>query len=570
MNAIFITLLHIIAFFGIGLLVASILESRNIINKHFIVIAAYGVSSLVCYGLFYIYIVSPQLGTYGTGVFYTAGLLAAFYLVYRLGLSARLRKTFTTAVLPVLAIIIVLSTMYSAITFSCHYRKVPPNSPWVFYHSCVLYNSTGDNVIAQFFGQKILDKNAGALMGDWHLADRPPLEIGNVISLLDVLPNDNAQRSAYEFFSIVLQLSWVAALWALLKVMKARKQEQLFVIFISALTGFYYYNSIYAWPKLLAASFGIAGLALLIYHSKNLKTASAKDWVVATVFLVLSILAHGSAFYLLIPLALYILFSRRLPPIKVLAVCAAVGLVLYGPWMIYEQHTAPNPRLIKWQLANVVPASDTRSAPKAIVDSYEHITFKNWLDGRVNNVSFLIKGNENLYGYHGTNPYTMLVHIAKDPTEHSLLDRIRKQEFFALVPALGILNVGWLVLIYNKYKKRKNRFEVQPLLVISVSGILIWALLLLVPDTTVNHANSYGLITLLFTGLILSVLSSPTIKKLVMYLQPIIFYLVWVFGLYKINSQWYTLLPVTALMLFYGALAMWWYRSAGSKDQASA
>ena len=138
------------------------------------------------------------------------------------------------------------------------------------------------------------------------------------------------------------------------------------------------------------------------------------------------------------------------------------------------------------------------------------------------------------------------------------MDRIRKVEFFSLFPALGILNLGWIVLLRDKIKKQKNTVQIVPLLLISTMGILIWVALMFRPESTTNHQNSYALIMLLFTVLATSIATaSVPIRRSVACLQLISFYLVWVYGLYKINGHLYALIPVTGMLLIYCVFALY-------------
>lgn len=556
MTAIVVALIHVVAFFGIGLLGAAVLNRRKIIDKHFIVITAYAISCLIYYVLFYVYALSPAVGRYFTVSMYGLGSLSAIYLLRWLQKDVLLRKVFKKAVLPVLIILFSLATLYSTITFSCHYRNSAPDTPWIFYQACVLYDATGDNILPQLFGQKLIANQEHERLGDWYLADRPPIEVGGVVSILDLLPNDTSsdtrQSSVYEFFSIILQLSWVPALWALLNAMRILKKNQFYIILLSSVTGFYYYNSIYGWPKMLSASFGIAALALILYRSINTRTAEAKDWVLASIFVSLSLLAHGSAFYLVLPLVIYLLFYWRLPSIKVLIICTMAFLALYGPWAVYQHRMAPNQRLTKWQLAGVISAEDKRPASKAILDSYRGLSFNQWAKDRAHNVGFLFRADYVSYWGRVTDQPSkepFLVHVAKDPSEKSLLDKLRKQEFFALFPALGLLNIGWIALFYRKRHKLNGLPAVMPLLTIAAIGTAAWVIISFIPGSTLNFTNSYAVMMIIFTALLSAIATSPKlIRNSVLVLQFIFFYMVWIYGLYKINHQLQILVPITILV----------------------
>ena len=118
----------------------------------------------------------------------------------------------------------------------------------------------------------------------------------------------------------------------------------------------------YVWPKLIAAAFLLAALALVI--SPPLGRSGAAIWRVGALLgalLALGMLAHGASIYGIIPLVLIAAY-RGIPSWRWIGAAAAVGVVMMGSWSAYQNYDdPPGNRLIKWHLAGVTEIDDRGS-----------------------------------------------------------------------------------------------------------------------------------------------------------------------------------------------------------------
>ena len=550
MNAIVITLVHLLAFLGGGIFVSTWLETKKVFKPQYALIVAYAVSCLVGLALFFVYAYDPGLGTYVTGLVYLLGFVGFIGCVYKFGKDNKFRKVIRSHILPPLALILIVGTFYSLITFGCPTNNDTGAVVNPISNACLFKDSPGDNLLAEFFSETVIENQDGTPSGDWSLADRPPLQIGSVISLLDILPENASRHVSYQLFSTFLQLAWIAGLWALLKSMNVSKSSQKLVLFLSTFTGFYYFNSVYVWPKLLGAGLAIAGVSLLIYDYKSRKQLNRSEyfyWVTVASLFALSMLSHGSIIFTILPLGLYLLLTKHLPSFKIIIVALSAFLIIYGPWALYQEQRTDSNRLVKWHLAGVI-AVDERSTVAAIKDSYTSISTNEWVNARFENFNTLFSIDVD-YG-------------SKNP---SSAERLRQQEFFATITALSVLNAGWVALLMMRRKKDPTLKKVTPLLVLSLVSLVAWNILMFLPGSAVIHQNSYVTMMLLITSLVVAIGTiNKNLQLVVTVSQVIIFLAVWVITLPQDNQQ--SIWPIlslsilgvagVALCLYYGELML--------------
>lgn len=533
MNAVVVTIIHLLVFLGVGLLGSVYLIKKKLLPVHFAVIGAYAISLLFDYALFFVYAKSPGIGTIVTGLFYLFGLLSAFLLVYWSAKNRSVKTIITTNVLLPLALILTVCGFYTVITFGC---RIPNGLPLNIYQGCILENTPGDNILPQFFGDKLIQNRDRDLAVDWHLADRPPLQIGGVVSLLDIIPNDALKLASYQVFSTFLQLAWIAGLWAFLKFLKIESSQEKFILFTSVFLGFYYYNSVYVWPKLLAAGLALAGLSLLLFYKQADKKDVLPRWIAASCLLVLSLLSHGSTLFIIISLGLYLLITRRLPSVRVILIAACCALALYSPWILYKSRTTTSDRLVKWHFAGVIQP-DERSTVKTIIDSYQAASISQIMHAKVENFKTLV--------YY--TPYEITPHEVSDApnanmdsanSHKALLSNVRRQEFYATLPALGVINLGWIVMVML-FKKNRKAFDVisQPL-ALGLLATLVWCMLMFIPGSTVIHQNSYTTMMLIITAPLIAIsFLNNWGRWLIAGAQVILFCSVWGMQVYSRNSR---------------------------------
>jgi hypothetical protein len=243
-----------------------------------------------------------------------------------------------------------------------------------------------DNAIPKLFADRLASRAPlrPLLFGDWQSSDRPPLQAG--MALL-VRPVSGAGEPAYQYLGTAVQALWIPALWALLRILHLSHRRILTVVLLTATTGAVFLNTVYTWPKMLAASFTLAALAVL------LESATAPHSAMATLCgacLGLSLLAHGAAAFGALGLGPAVWRVRhRMSPSNAIAAGAALILLL-GPWMAYQRlYDPPGDRLLKWHLAGV-PQPDERPLLEAFSDQYRALGPAGLVSHKAHNVAALI------------------------------------------------------------------------------------------------------------------------------------------------------------------------------------
>jgi hypothetical protein len=227
-----------------------------------------------------------------------------------------------------------------------------------------------DNVIPRLFADRIAGGGSmrPLLLGDWHTSDRPPLQTGIVLLQYPLYGNRDL---GYQLLGTIAQVSWVVALWALLRARGFGHSRILAVVLIVAATGFMFFSNIYVWPKLLAASLCLCALANLVSRHRADRRPIAG--VYAGVAVAMAMLAHGGTVFsvlALVPFGFGLLQPRFR---RALLIGGAVALGLYLPWVLYQHYVdPPGDRLIKWHLAGIIPV-DPRSASRAVLDQYAFV-----------------------------------------------------------------------------------------------------------------------------------------------------------------------------------------------------
>lgn len=377
----------------------------------------------------------------------------------------------------------------------------------------------GDNVIPYIFAERIYSHEPlkPFCCGDWLSSDRPPLQAG--IYLVAHPLRIAGPGLSDQVLGTGLQCLWICGVWTLLVSLRApphRIQQVLGFLFFS---GFLFYNSVYVWPKLLAATFILFLASLLFAHRENDAPFTFFGTVLAAVTLALAILAHpGSA--LSLPGLLLIAPKARSLRLRHGALAIAILLLFLLPWTAYQRfYDPPGNRLLKMHLAGAIPI-DSRSTVQALTDAYTKPSAGELVRNKWANVEELV----------GPKPLDVgpPLHFDADTRE---LTRAAQRDY--IWNAIGILNVGWpAALILLIRRKQPALSDGWLLLGISMVNLFVWCLALYGPGGTITASGSYANILLLSLGLLGFVLVLPRFLVVLLFgLQIANVALVWIWSL---------------------------------------
>ena len=305
---------------------------------------------------------------------------------------------------------------------------------------------------------------------DWLMSDRPPLQIGYVLSQESITVADT-QSLHYEILSSVVQQLWIVGLYAALLAAGLRRLTVGLVMFAALASDIAILYGFYVWPKLIAGAFLLAALALVISPDW---AQWRRDWRIGALLgalLALGMLAHGASIYGVLPILLIGAY-RGLPSWRWLGAAAAVGLVMMGSWSAYQKYDdPPGNRLIKWHLGGVTEI-DGRGSLETIVDSYREAGLGGTLDNKWNNV-------QDITGIARDEDIKNIVDFAGEGDSSEAIVWVRIYRFFDLLPMLGLLLIGPIAMAIRRRHRESAAdwgFALTAFAYVGI-GCFFWALL---------------------------------------------------------------------------------------------
>ncbi|MFL5898119.1 MAG: hypothetical protein ACJ76D_06595 [Solirubrobacterales bacterium] len=269
--------------------------------------------------------------------------------------------------------------------------------------------------------------------GDWLFSDRPPLQVGYLLSERGFGWDGTGVRA--QVIGVIVQQLWIIGLWALLLGAGIGRRARGLTMSALLLSDLVLVHGFYVWPKLLPAAFLVAAAALLLAPGWGELRRDWRGGALIGGLVSLALLAHGASVFGLVPLLVFAL-AAGLPGWRWIGTAVAVGLVLLAPWAGYQHWgEPPGDRLTKWMLAGVEPI-DNRGTGETILDSYREAGFDGTVEDKWRNVETMTGGSP------GWERVENAVGDVGDGDWEGTLVEIRWLFFFSLFPSLGLLLLG--------------------------------------------------------------------------------------------------------------------------------
>ncbi len=522
------------SFMVLGLWVALRIINRRLFPKEFLYICSLAVSLVVYYFLFYIYLANTTVAHYLVIGLILLALPAFVSLILSLKKSsAQFKLVRTFYVIPLLLTLLFFS-VYTSLLYSCRiYANGVDNRRVVNQTFCAIQNMPLDNGLPQMYADFVLQHKPRALVIDWTIADRPPVQIGTSLPIMDF--TQGARQSLrghyYNVLSIFLKISWVGALWGLFRKLKLERWTQVLLFIGFGATGFFFLNSVFVWPKFLSA--GLVLAAMTPYLGEAITKESYRYAPVAIGLICLGMLSHTNVMFTLLPFVAIQLYKllrtkkwRRQLNLKFLVIAVVLALAFLAPWQVFKSSITTSDRLIKYHFADVTSYADTRGTVQTIIQEYQKLSFHQWLHNKQANVAALFNGNFRFEA--GCRPID-LYKTVKGCSDWKTLT------FFSTFFALETFTVGFLALVYLGIRKLWDRFD-KELLWLLGGSLLFWLLVMFHPGSTVVHQGSYLTMILLFVLLGKSLAkSSRAVLVGLTIIQLIIFYQAWIYGVHHLS-----------------------------------
>jgi hypothetical protein len=328
-------------------------------------------------------------------------------------------------------------------------------------------------------------------LSTWLASDRPPLQIAYVLAERPFGWDGGALH--YELLGVALQALWVPGAWALLRAAGLGRRVRGLAMVAAMVSDIAIVHSFYVWPKLIAAAFTLAAAAMVFAPQWKRWAREPATGVLFAALCALAMLSHGSSVFLLVPVLIFGAW-RAQPNGSWILVAIASAVVLYAPWQAYQHWgDPPGNRLVKWQIAGDA-AIDGRGILSTIVDEYRHEGISGTLGNKVENLQAMVGVNGVKNAFSGADGIEAATKV------RPLLEHVRLIRFFSLVPMLGFLLLGPLLMAFRAAIDRGGtrgpewRFAITGG-ILALGGALFWALVMFGNGNseTVIHQGSLAL-----------------------------------------------------------------------------
>jgi hypothetical protein len=360
----------------------------------------------------------------------------------------------------------------------------------------------GDNDLPFVFASGLIRGSVPSPMtGDWLSSDRPPLQTGMFLAHMPYVIRPRALD--YTIIGISLQSLWVFSLWIFLAAHNLDRRLIALTLGVCLFSGFTFSNSVYVWPKLLAAAYTIAGASVLLGNRLESLRNRPLGLVLAAALITFGFLSHGGTLFSILGLLFAILILRRIPNFRSCCAALATVTVLYSPWLLYQKFVdPPGDRLLKWHIAGTIDVTPQPFA-KLLIQNYQKLTWQQLVKNKTDNFATVLGHEADLLRSFAD---TLKGIVAQGELGSRFIAKgsqdVRNIKEFHFLPELGILALGLLAIpagLVFKLRASTWRFS---LLVTGwvVLTILNWCVLMYVPRSTVLHQGSYAIVLLGYTA----------------------------------------------------------------------
>jgi hypothetical protein len=345
-----------------------------------------------------------------------------------------------------------------------------------------------DNEIPRFYAEWFFaqghDGVPPVFPGEWLASDRPPLQVGYVLSQRPFGWDQDGLN--YQVLGVVLQQLWIVGLWALLVAARVGRVTRALAMVAAVAGNLAIVNGFFVWPKLLPAAMllAVAALVMTPLWAELRRSLWAAGLIAA--LCALAMLGHGSSVFGILPLVLIAAY-RGLPSWRWIAVGAAVGVVMMASWSAFQKYDSPpGDRLLKWSLADVTEIDD-RGAAETIVDSYREVGIEGALENKVDNFVTMTGGAPAFNG---------IEDAIRTGDAEGIVRAFRAVWFFYLLPSLGLLLLAPVAMAAAWRRARHDGAEWSLALssfAVFAIGAVSWALLMFgdLESRAIIHVGSY-------------------------------------------------------------------------------
>ena len=317
------------------------------------------------------------------------------------------------------------------------------------------------------------------------VSDRPPL-LGATMLMFRAYGIDTIPY--FQIHAMFIHSLLLFALAQLLRDVGLDRRRIYLLLGLVVFSGTFTINALFVWPKLLPVAFIVPVFMLLLIRTEHERNHEIATWSLVSLCSVLALLVHQGSIFVLIPIFLLHCVRERRLSLRGLIAGAAIGILLFLPWLIFKgQYAPPGNNLIKHHLAGYVKIDDV-SFLEALKIGYGNLTFPEWMQHKWENL-LAVLGNYELAFKH---------------FPHQLRGRFegyRNEAFLSLVISMGVVILGYLVSPWTwKHLARETRKCLTNLLIVLFASLVLWILLMFLGGRTVLFQGSYFVPVLALVG----------------------------------------------------------------------
>ncbi|MEM9117840.1 MAG: hypothetical protein AAGD09_08150 [Cyanobacteria bacterium P01_F01_bin.56] len=484
------------------------------------VLCIIGIVSLIGYFTFWIYWIDHILGIVLSSLLILGTLIETYRTLRNESLEAFIR-------IPDVFFPLCLTYLIGALYLGILYLYSTPSefTNWIA-NFRFFQQMPPDNVLPyQFANLLYFGQDPRPLWGEWQSSDRPPLQSGIVLvqRALIGLVFPNTSVLSYQIIATISQCSWIAAVWALCRHLNLRYLQISAILILCTSSGFFLFNSLFVWPKLLAAALSCT-LFILVLQTFQGGSRPRTFWAVsAGICSGLGLMAHSGVVFTIIPALLIMLVLMRQIGLRQIGIIVCTIVLVITPWIGYQKlYEPPGNRLLKWHLAGAVEIDD-RSFHQALIEEYQDLGLDAAWSYKLDNFRHLFETQAASRRYQAWPFYQAQ----------------RANEFFGVFLSLSIFNIGWLLMAANWTRRRifdratfsQSQAPLFFLPTLGILGLVTWCLMMFGPghNVIIVHAGSYGTMLVLFVGLGVWLAKSPSwLKHITLVVQLLSFLIVWI------------------------------------------
>lgn len=446
--------------------IAGLLYKKKIICEKYVSIVAVVSISCLSYFLFYIRMILGKYIDQVVILFWVIGIIIFLKHLHDLK-QIRLKYDLVQP----LIFILVLFFFYFSILFIY--------STQLGYDDLFLarrYMPTVDNEFPMAFVQKVCQgESLDSLLLGWQTSDRPPV-MASLFYTISVFVSEENFGHLYLIQSMFLALGIWIGIWDLFKLLNFSDKQRRYCMITISFSGLVCMNTIFTWPKFLAASYFLFAFMILIKWSCKEDITYAEQIIVG-LCMGLAFLSHGTIAFAILAYGCLLLLRREVRWKQTIIILVSF-LALYLPWNFYQKFVAPpGDILLRAYLAGSWERSEC-SLWEQLVVSYSMISFPAWISGRL----------KNMIAFFCVNISSLLLYV------EGIWDKIWVLCWGALFPNIGVDICLWL-----NAKKWKKMNSIEKVIVYQLPlCMIISSVLYFTPWETCNHQCAYSNIIILY------------------------------------------------------------------------